>query len=84
MKDLKIERLKNFKKDGNKGKFNLAIYSLIIAVFGSCNLFVNNVGLGASLSIEDAKARKVFVQEYKTIEPTIKINDTIQLHISSA
>lgn len=37
-----------------RDKINLAIYSLIIAVFGSCNFFVNNGGLGARLSIEDA------------------------------
>jgi hypothetical protein len=59
-------------------------FLLLIVSVSSCNFFVENGGLGASLNIKEAKKRGVFVRQYLPIENPYKINDSLTINVKSA
>lgn len=63
---------------------SIFIFFILFNLIISCDFFARNGGLGTSLSIEDSKQRKVFVQRYKALQNPIKITDTLEVNIKSA
>lgn len=68
-------------------KYNLVSFLFCFLFFASifsCNFFIENGGLGTSLSIEDSKERSVFINEYKAVKNPYKINDSLSITVKSA
>jgi len=57
---------------------------LLIISICSCNTFVENGGLGASLNINDSKKRGVFVYQYLPVKNPYKLNDSLLINVKSA
>lgn len=77
--------LKNFLDHSFKNESLRVLFYIIISISCfSCNFFVENGGFGVSTSMQDSKARAIFIREYVANKKKYKINDTLSINVKSA